>query len=131
MDVTPKEQNHPSSNRHHKWFKYRNKKIYHHDFTELREEEMVPAIESTVDTMVARAEADLLILIDLRDVKLDIKALKTFTATSHRSKHLIKKIAVLGIHQIQQAFLNYISNVFGLNIRGFKEFDEAKEWLAD
>ena len=118
-------------NRHLDPLYYRDLKIYHHVYEGLGDDEIVPAIESTVDAMVARAEANLFIILDLRGTKIDLKALSAFKRTSPRSKHLIKKISVIGIHEIQTAFLNYISSIFGLNIRAFDDIDKAKEWLVE
>jgi hypothetical protein len=121
----------PDLNLHKDPCNFQNEKIYHHVYEGLREEEIVPAIEHTVEAMVAGAETDLLILLDARGVKFDRKALAAFKRTSHFSKHVIKKIAVLGIHEIQIAFLNYISTVFKLNIRAFEDIDKAKRWLVE
>lgn len=124
-------QHHHSLSRHREPIYYQDTQIYHHVYEGLSDDEIVQAIEQTVDAMVARAEADLLLIIDLRGVKLDLKALSTFKRTSNRSKHLIKKITVVGIHEIQTAFLNYISSVFGLSIRAFDTVEKAKEWLVE
>ena len=120
----------PSFSRHGDPLYHQNSKIYLHVYTGLPDADIVPAIESTVAAMVANSEHDLLIIIDLREVRLDMKALSAFRRTSTLSKHLIKKISVIGIHEIQTAFLNYISSVFGLNIRAFDDIEKAKEWLV-
>ena len=110
---------------------HHNVKMYHHVYTGLRDDVIVPTIESTVAAMVAGGETDLLIIIDARDTKFDRKALAAFKQTSHASQAVVKKIAVVGIHEIQTAFLNYISAVFKLNIKGFNDIDEAKDWLIE
>ena len=117
-------------NRHRDASSYKGVKVYHHDYRTLSEEDIVPAIEQTVAAMVERAEPDLLIVIDARGVKFSLNALGAFKRTSHLSKHLIKKIAVVGIHEIQTAFVNYISAVFKLNIRAFDDIDDAWAWLV-
>lgn len=118
-------------NRHRHYMLHRNVKVYHHDYNGLRDHEIVPAIESSVDAIVERAEEDLCIIIDLRQVKLDHRALDSFRQTSALSKPYIKKIAVVGIYEIQMAFLNYISNLFGLHIRAFDTIEKASDWLAE
>lgn len=106
-------------------------KLYHHDYNELSADEIVPAIESSVNEIVARAERNLRIIIDIRRVKIDSSALTSFKRTSALSKPFIKKIAVVGIYRIQMAFLSYIATAFGLHIRAFDTIDNAREWLVE
>jgi len=110
---------------------HRDIKVYHHDYNGLSQHEIVPAIESSVNAIVERAEENLCIILDLRQVKLDHRALASFRQTSALSKPYIKKIAVVGIYEIQMAFLNYISNQFGLHIRAFDTIEQASDWLTE
>jgi adenosine deaminase len=118
-------------NRHRHYMLHRNVKLYHHDYNELSADEIVPAIESSVNAIVERAEENLCIIIDLRRVKLDHRALTAFRQTSALSKPYIKKIAVVGIYEIQMAFLNYISDLIGLQIRAFDTIEQASDWLTE
>ena len=124
-------QNQVGLNLHREAYYHRDVKIYHHVYKELREDEIVPAIESTVEVMVANAEPELRILLDTRETTFNMEALAAFKRTSPLSKPFIKKIAVIGIHEIQNAFLNYISNIFKLNIRAFEDVDKARDWLIE
>ncbi len=105
-------------------------KFYHHSYVDFRAEQTVPAIEITVQAMYDRAEPNLLILFDARGAQFDTKTLAALKRSTPKTRHLIDKIAVIGIHPIQIAFVNFITKVFNMNIRVFDDLEKAKDWLV-
>ncbi len=100
------------------------------DYSGLDSEELIRAMRHNTEISLAQQDTDELLMMIVREARLDKQALKVCIELAPIMRPFVKKNAVVGLPKIRQIFINYIATVTGMNIKAFAEEDEAREWLV-
>ena len=91
----------------------------------------VKAIREAVAFVQGCGRKDLLMLYDVTGTKVYDGALPALKHGALDTKYLVKKRAVIGITEVQMAFLRAVSTFIDQEIRAFPSEQEALDWLAE
>ncbi|MCP4676789.1 MAG: STAS/SEC14 domain-containing protein [Deltaproteobacteria bacterium] len=86
-------------------------------------------MEYNAEVTLAEQEPDSLLLMIIRDARVDKRTLKLCIELAPKMRPFTKKTAVVGLPKMRQIFVNYLTTVSGMNVKAFTEEDEAREWL--
>ena len=109
---------------------YKGKRIIAVDFSNLTSEQFVEALNHNTQVIVNRGERNLLMLLNATGLLPTPEAYGACKASAKNMGSYATKVAVFGIQSIFLPFFNYLTSVFKMDVRLFKDEMSAKEWLA-
>jgi hypothetical protein len=111
------------------WIQHKGKSILYIDYSNLNISEYNTATEAAQEFIIANGKDDLLILTNMSNNHVTKKTLEKSKKTARIVQTYIKKNAVIGMTEIQGAFLDFISLFSEINIKSFSSMEQAKDWL--
>ncbi len=109
---------------------YKGKHIIAVDFSYLTSEQFVGAINHNTQVIVNRGERDLLMLLNATGLSPTPEAYNACKSSAKNMGSYATKVAVFGIQSIFLPFFNYLTSVFKMDVRLFKDEVSAKKWLV-
>lgn len=114
-----------------RWIEHNGKPILLHDYSALSGGKFVDTIKVLTESIVSSNQIDTLLLIDASDSFVDKDVIAEFKKAGTRVKPQVKKIAVVGVNQVQRFFINLINQVSEVDATPFKTIEQAKNWLIE
>ena len=114
------------------WIEHKGKEVLYVDYSGLHDEDITNATLEVNDFFKNLGKYEIPILVDVTNSyandKLTVDALKKNAMVA---KPYAKKTAVIGITKSQEVILTVVNMISGLNVKPFKNIEEAKEWLIE
>jgi len=121
----------PPARQRCRFVEHKGREILVTDFTGVAGVWYVRAVREALAFVKESGRRDLRMLYDVTDTKVFDGALPTLKQAATDSKHLVRKRAVIGISEVQMAFLRAVAAHTGEDIRAFRTREEAMDWLAE